>query len=134
MVPPPGQFILVGLAVLAFIYVLAVVFIVKATRYEVTNERIRIRTGIMTKRTEELELYRAMDTSLIEPLTMRMFGLGTVEVRTVDASSPTVMLEAVHKARQLREDLRKCIEECRDRKRVRMTEFDHTPPPEGENS
>jgi hypothetical protein len=44
------------------------------------------------------------------------------------------MLEAIHKARQVREDLRKCIEECRDRKRVRMTEFDSTPPPEGDHT
>jgi uncharacterized membrane protein YdbT with pleckstrin-like domain len=122
----PVHYILGGLAALALIYLLSVSIIVKATQYEVTSERIRVRRGIMTKRTEELELYRAMDTSLIEPLTMRMLGLGTIEIRTADASTPVVLLEAVHKARATREELRKYIEECRDRKRVRMTEFDHS--------
>jgi uncharacterized membrane protein YdbT with pleckstrin-like domain len=122
----PYQYILAGIAALAFIYLLAVIFIVKTTQYEVTTERVRVRHGILTKRTEELELYRALDTSLIEPLAMRLLGLGTVEIRTADATTPYVCLEAIHRARQLREDLRKSIEECRDRKRVRMTEFDHS--------
>src|SRR3954462_10948115 len=74
-VPPPGRYILGGVAALALIYIISVITVVKATQYEVTSERIRVRTGILTKRTEELELYRAMDTSLIEPLTMRMLGL-----------------------------------------------------------
>jgi uncharacterized membrane protein YdbT with pleckstrin-like domain len=126
LVQPPLKYVLGGLAALAFLYLLGVVLIVKATQYEVTSERIRIRTGLLTKRTEELELYRAMDTSLIEPLTMRMLGLGTIEIRTADASTPTVYLHAVRKARETREQIRKFIEECRDRKRVRMTEFDHS--------
>jgi len=125
-VPPPGRYILGGVAALALIYIISVITVVKATQYEVTSERIRVRTGILTKRTEELELYRAMDTSLIEPLTMRMLGLGSIEVRTADASTPVIHLQAVHKAKETREQLRKVIEECRDRKRVRMTEFDHS--------
>ncbi|MGN6386797.1 MAG: PH domain-containing protein [Verrucomicrobiota bacterium] len=137
LIPKPlawPHYLLMGIAGLAFIYLLVSALVVKATQYEITNERIRIRRGILTKRTDELELYRAMDTTLIEPLTMRMLGLGSIDVRTVDASTPNVMLEAIHKARQVREDLRKCIEECRDRKRVRMTEFDSTPPPEGDHT
>ena len=122
------KYLLIGLAAAAFLHLLIIVMLVKATKYEVTSERIRVRRGIMTKRTDELELYRANDTSLIEPLTMRMFGLGTIEVRTMDTSNPTLYLEAVHGARKLREDLRKCIEQCRDRKGVRVTEFDNPAP------
>jgi uncharacterized membrane protein YdbT with pleckstrin-like domain len=113
-----------ALAGLALLFVLVTVLAVKATQYEITNERIRMRQGIVTKRTDELELYRANDTSLIEPLSLRMFGLGTIEVRTNDASTPLLYLKAIRGARAVREDLRKCIEECRDRKRVRVTELE----------
>src|SRR4051812_38093616 len=58
------RWVLGGLAVVALVYVLTVVAIVKATQYEVTTQRVRIRRGIATKRTDELELYRADDTSL----------------------------------------------------------------------
>ncbi|HEX7861759.1 MAG TPA: PH domain-containing protein [Verrucomicrobiae bacterium] len=122
------KYLLGALAVAALIHLMVIVLFVKATRYEVTSERIRITRGIFTKRTDELELYRANDTSLIEPMTLRMFGLGTIEVRTMDTSNPVVFLEAVHGARKLREDLRKHIELCRDRKGVRVTEFDNPTP------
>lgn len=122
------KYLLIGLAAAAFVHLLIIIMLVKATKYEVTSERIRVRRGIMTKRTDELELYRANDTSLIEPLTLRMFGLGTIEVRTMDTTNPTLYLEAVHGARKLREDLRRCIEQCRDRKGVRVTEFDNPTP------
>lgn len=125
---PAMKWVFAGLAGLAFVYLLGVILVVKSTQYEVTNERIRIRKGIFTKRTDELELYRATDTSLIEPLSLRMVGLGTVEVRTNDSTTPVVYLHAIHGARKTREDLRRCIEECRDRKRVRVTEFEQPNP------
>lgn len=121
---PPLGIVFGALAVLALIYLLAVTMLVKATQYEVTNERLRVRRGLLTKRTDELELYRANDTSLIEPLSLRMLGLGTIEIRCADPSTPIVYLHAVHGARKLREELRQAIEDCRDRKKVRVTEFD----------
>jgi uncharacterized membrane protein YdbT with pleckstrin-like domain len=122
--PSPARWAFAALALLAVLFVIGTIVGVKATEYEITNERIRVRQGIVTKRTDELELYRANDTSLIEPFSLRMFGLGTIEIRTNDASTPMVYLKAIHGARRVREELRHCIEECRDRKRVRVTEFE----------
>ncbi len=113
---------------LAFLFILVTIALVKATHYEITSERIRIRRGIFTKRTDEVELYRANDTSLVEPLSLRMLGLGTIEIRTNDVTTPTVYLHAIHGARGVRENLRKYIEECRDRKRVRITELEEPHP------
>ena len=112
------------LAGVAFLYILGVVLVVKAEQYEATTERVRHRRGIFTKRTDEIELYRVSDTTLIEPLPQRLLGLGTIEFRTADATSPTFRMEAIHGAREVREQLRKHIEECRERKRVRLTEFE----------
>lgn len=116
------------LAGFAFLFIVVTVALVKATQYEITSERIRIRRGIFTKRTDEVELYRANDTSLIEPLSLRMLGLGTIEIRTNDVTTPTVCLHAIRGARGVRENLRKYIEECRDRKRVRVTELEEPHP------
>jgi uncharacterized membrane protein YdbT with pleckstrin-like domain len=116
------------IAGLALLFILATVAIVKTTQYEITSERIRIRRGIFTKRTDEVELYRANDTSLVEPLPLRLIGLGSIEIRTNDVTTPTVYLHAIHGARGVRENLRKYIEECRDRKRVRVTELEEPHP------
>jgi len=92
--------------------------------YEVTTERIRITTGVFGKRTDELELYRVRDTSLVEPFLYRMAGAGNVVITTSDASTPGLTLEAIKGASAVREEIRKYVEECRTRKGVRLTEFE----------
>jgi uncharacterized membrane protein YdbT with pleckstrin-like domain len=99
--------------------------------YEVTNERLKISTGVFTRRTEELELYRVKDTSLIEPLLYRLFGAGNVVLTSADESTPSVTLEAVPNARGLREEIRRHVEVRRDRKRVRFAEIDDPSPGDG---
>lgn len=121
---PAVLWVLGALAAAAAIYLIMEIVVLKATEYEVTSERVRIRRGVLSKRTDELELYRANDTTLIEPLSMRMVGLGTIVIRTMEENNSVVQLEAVRGARELRESLRNCIETCRDRKRVRMMEMD----------
>ncbi len=92
--------------------------------YEVTTQRIRIASGVFTKRTEELELYRVNDTSMLEPFWYRQFGAGNIILTTNDISNPTLTLEAIKGAANLREEIRKNVEICRDRKRVRVTEME----------
>lgn len=92
--------------------------------YELTTERIRLRQGIFSKRTDELELYRAKDVTVFEPFWQRLFGLGNIIITTHDASTPTLTMAALPNAQQTREALRNAIEGCRDRKRVRVAEFE----------
>jgi len=91
--------------------------------YEVTNQRVKVRTGILTRRTEELELYRVEDTSLVEPLLYRLFSTGNIILATNDKSTPNLTLEAIRNAGPLREQIRANVETCRDRKRVRVAEL-----------
>ena len=98
--------------------------LIKTRVYEATTERLRVRTGLLTRRTDEMELYRVQDLTLIEPFFARMFGLGTIVVTTNDTSTPTIRMEYIRNASGLREELRKSVETCRDRKNVRVTEFE----------
>lgn len=92
--------------------------------YELTSERIRLKTGILTRRTEEIELYRVQDITLVEPLLERLLGIGTIQIITGDESTPHLSLQSIRGAAQLREDLRKCVETCREQKRVRIAEVE----------
>ena len=107
-----------------FIYLIGVAALIRTQVFEVTNERVRWRRGILTKRTDEIELYRVMDASLVEPFLLRMGGAGNIEIRSADASTPSLTLPAVKGAAELREKLRVSIENCRTQKGVRVTEFD----------
>jgi uncharacterized membrane protein YdbT with pleckstrin-like domain len=94
----------------------------KTTVYEVTSQRIKFESGILNKTVEEIELYRVKDTSLEQPFLLRMVGLGNILIRTMDESTPDVMLRAVPAAAALRENLRVAIETVRERKSVRTFE------------
>jgi uncharacterized membrane protein YdbT with pleckstrin-like domain len=124
LIPQPYSFVLFGLALVALIYAAVQWALVKSRVYEVTTERIRISSGILSRRTDELELYRVKDTTLIEPLFMRLLSLGDIEISTHDVSTPIVRLDAIKGARRLREELRKNVEACRDKKRVRLAELE----------
>ena len=117
----PLALILGGIAV---VYALVRIALIKASYYELTNERIRLRRGIFTKRTDELELYRVKDATVVEPFLYRLFGVGNIEVTTTDASTPALNLKAIRGASSLRESLRQSVEACRDKKRVRLTELE----------
>lgn len=124
LLPPPWPFVLAGLGAVALIYMGVRWLFIRVRVYEVTTERLRVTNGIVTRRTDELELYRVKDATLVQPLFLRLFGLGHIEITTHDVSTPLVRMEAIHGARELREDLRKSVETCRDRKRVRLAEFE----------
>jgi uncharacterized membrane protein YdbT with pleckstrin-like domain len=96
----------------------------KCRVYEVTTERIKVSRGIFSRRTDELELYRVKDLTLIEPFFFRLFGLGSVIMTTNDASTPTLTIHAVRRVKELREELRQAVEVCRDKKRVRLAELE----------
>jgi uncharacterized membrane protein YdbT with pleckstrin-like domain len=100
--------------------------------YEVTSERIRITTGIFSKRTNALELYRVKDYILEEPFLMRLFKFGKIVILTSDVSTPRLELEAVPRARWLVDQLRAAVEARRDAKRVRAVDFDAEPVPPNE--
>jgi uncharacterized membrane protein YdbT with pleckstrin-like domain len=74
--------------------------LLKARVYEVTTERLKVTDGIFSKKTEELELYRVKDTTLVEPFFLRIFGAGNIVITTADASSPTLELEGLKGAKE----------------------------------
>lgn len=92
-------------------------------RYEVTTQRLRITSGILARRVEEVELYRVKDTALLQPFFLRLFKLAHVVVFTSDRTTPTIIIRAVPKARELRERIRTCAEKRRDTKRVREVDI-----------
>jgi uncharacterized membrane protein YdbT with pleckstrin-like domain len=92
---------------------------IRCTVYTVTDQRIRMATGVLNKRTDSLELYRVKDVVLLQPFFLRLFGLGNIELRTSDASSPLQTLPGIAGAESLREKILIAAEARRDSKRVR---------------
>ena len=99
-------------------------WITKCTSYELTSQRLKISSGILNRKLDELELFRVKDYAMDQPLFLRMVGLGNLTLVTSDASSPTVTISAIANVEDVREKLRNAVQAERDRKRVREMDVD----------
>lgn len=90
---------------------------VKETKLTLTDQRLIVRAGILTKTTNETELYRVRDTSIEEPFFYRMFGVGNVIVYSTDEAEGKLHFHAYSKPHWLKDQIRNNAEICRQRKR-----------------
>lgn len=96
---------------------------IRCTQYELTTQRLRTSHGILSKRIDELELYRVKDIALRKPLLMRLLRMGDIELTTSDHSSPMVLIRAVRQPDMLRDEIRQHVETLREKKRVREVDY-----------
>jgi uncharacterized membrane protein YdbT with pleckstrin-like domain len=92
-------------------------------QYGITNERLRVSKGVLSKRTKETELYRVTETSLDQPLFLRLFRRANVVVRVAGGAKPEIVIRAIPRASDVREDLRRCVETMRDKKHVNSVAY-----------
>ena len=96
---------------------------VESVQYELTNQRLRMRSGILNKKTQDMELYRVKDYAAIQPLALRAFGLSDILLESSDKSTPHVVLHAVKDAEALIDVIRENVEALRQRKGIREFNF-----------
>ncbi|MGC8739701.1 MAG: PH domain-containing protein [Candidatus Hydrogenedens sp.] len=109
--------------VVPIFYALWKYIVVKCTKYVITTERVKITTGVFSTRTDYMELYRINDITFEQPLLLRIFSLGNLKFTTTDTSTPELILQAIPASENLLNEVRKCIETQRDKKRARVVDF-----------
>ncbi len=95
---------------------------IKKTTYTITNQRLRIGTGIIARDIEEVELYRVLDSAVEQSALDRMLGIGTVTINSSDERQPVVKLERIPAPRDVREHLRQLSEARRRWRKVQEIE------------
>ena len=88
------------------------------TKYELDEERLYIKTGFLTRREDEVRLYRIMDVTLIQTLGQRIFGVGSIHCCSSDSSMKEFDIVSVKTPRHVKEILSQHVEEERNEKRV----------------
>jgi uncharacterized membrane protein YdbT with pleckstrin-like domain len=121
--PPPQPLILLGL-ILPVGWALGRWIATRCNRYEVTSERVKVTTGLLSRHTSEIELYRVRDYSIVEPFWLRMVGCGNIVLVTADSTSPAFVLRAVPHVARLKDQIRTHTERMRQRRGVRTLEMD----------
>lgn len=97
-----------------------------SARYELTSHRMILRTGIIFKRVDEIELFRVKDVRVDFSLINQITGIGTLCLRSSDASSHAgdFILRDIPRACDRRETLRGLVDQARQRRRVRELDVD----------
>lgn len=89
------------------------------TRYILTEKKLVTRTGFLSIKEDEVELYRITDKSLQLPLGQRMFGCGTVTIHCKDTDTPIKIVTSIKNPREFMTLLEENVDIQRDRYRVR---------------
>ena len=122
-----GVYVLCGLLcwlIVPIFFALARFLQTKCKVFELTTQCLKITSGVFTKVTETLELYRVKDIETRQPFFSRMVGIENVKMTTTDASSPLVLIEAVPSSVGFADKLRNQVEIIRQQKRVREIDIE----------
>lgn len=91
-------------------------------RYEVSTERLIVEYGILSKRTEEIELFRVQDLSVERTVFDRMFGVGNIVIHSGDATGGALILWDIADAETVKNKIRDASRIERQRHRVGVFE------------
>ena len=89
--------------------------------YELTEERLILRKGIVVKSVDEIELYRVKDVRMDFTLINQWAGIGTISIDSSDETTRegALVMPHIDRAAERREELRRLVDAARQKRRVR---------------
>lgn len=78
----------------------------RSTMYIVTNQRVMIEQGILSKTVNEIDLRYVDDSQFFQGLSDRLLGIGNVTLHSSDTTTPTYVLHSIRDPRAVRELVR----------------------------
>ncbi|WP_445191036.1 PH domain-containing protein [Sphingomonas sp. Tas61C01] len=97
-----------------------------SSAYVITDQRLIIRSGLLMKSIDEIELYRIKDVRVVFSLINQITDIGTITITSSDRTTgdKEFLLRDVPAARERREGLRKLVDRARQRRGVRELDVD----------
>ena len=120
--PWPLAISVVGLAIIVVKWVQNLM-----AKFDITEERLVIRRGILFKSIDEIELYRIKDVRIDFTLINQVAGIGTIRVSSSDETTREgdLVMRHVERAQARREQLRRLVDAARQKRQVREIDMVH---------
>ena len=97
----------------------------RGVHYRITTRRIVVETGVLSKRMEQVDLYRVNDYTVDRPFFQRLLGTGNLFLKTRDKTTPELhIMEIKTDVVTLYEKLRQATETERAARGVRNVDQD----------
>ncbi len=117
----PAGYAVLGLFLLWALIVLRYYLKSVGMHYQITNQRIKLERGLLSKLQESLELFRIDHFELHKPLGMRVLGLSSLHLFSSDAELTNFYIYGIPNLEALADELRTC--QLRERTRRGLTTF-----------
>lgn len=91
------------------------------TKYTVGEEVITINSGFLSTSENDCYMYKVQDVELQASLMERICGLGTIVCYTGDTTHPTLRIEHIRNAKEIKDYILKTSEEARRKRRTLNT-------------
>jgi uncharacterized membrane protein YdbT with pleckstrin-like domain len=97
--------------------------------YRITNRRIVVETGVLSKKLEQVDLYRVADYTVERPFGQRIMGTGNLLLKTFDKTTPELHVLGIKTdVVGLYEQVRAATEADKARRGVRMVDYENGSP------
>ena len=89
--------------------------------YDITDQRLIVRRGLIMKSIDEIELYRVKDVRMDFTLINQWAGIGTIAIDSSDETTRdgALVIPHIERAAERREELRRLVDTARQKRRVR---------------
>jgi membrane protein YdbS with pleckstrin-like domain len=127
-IPGMGLFAPVGLLLpLAGVFVYSRLMRMSSC-YRLFPDRLEIDSGILSRKIENVELFRVRDVGLRQGFIGRMADFGDIYLHSTDSSTPDLHVRAVDAPKELYQQLRELVSESRAKSRTLIMEESHSLP------
>ncbi|MFW6042551.1 MAG: PH domain-containing protein [Chloroflexota bacterium] len=92
------------------------------TRYQITDERVRIIEGVLGKDRQDIELVRIQDIDQSQSVSERLLNVGDILIHSHDRTQPKVTLNNVKDPQQVHEILRRAVLKARGKHKLTYRE------------
>lgn len=98
-----------------------------SVKYEVTEQRLIVRRGIVSKSIDEVELFRIKDIRCDFSLINQIAGIGRISIASSDETTRggDLLLSGIGQVQQRRETLRRLVDAARQKRQVREIDMAH---------
>lgn len=94
------------------------------TEYRLFPDRIEVESGIVSRRIENIELFRVRDVGLRQGPFGKMSNFGDVLIHSSDASTPDVLVRAIDAPKEFYQEVRRLVTASRAQNRTMLVEDD----------
>jgi len=99
-----------------------------STTYRLFPDRIEIESGLLSRKIENVELYRVRDVGLRQSIYGRIGGFGDVYIHSTDSSTPDVHVRSIDAPQEFYQEVRQLVSRSRAGSRTMILEESATLP------